>query len=150
MHRVPQCSIFSLPFCVSLNSPARRVHPLRAPVLQVFRRLTAQFPSPLSSLGFHKAKRGGSRPHRHQGSPAVLMALGRRHEQEDLCDLLSAAMTRCLEPASDQAQQPDKAPILGCTALRSRRRILKAATSNNSCTNLRIGELEWFRCWRSE
>lgn len=38
------------------------------------------------------------------------MALGRRHEREDLGDLLSAAVTRCLQPASYRAQQPDKPP----------------------------------------
>lgn len=74
--------------------------------------------------------------------PAVLMALGRRHKQEHLGDLLSAAVTRCLQPTSYQAQQPDKPPVPGCTLLRSRRRILKPATSNNSRTNLGIVESE--------
>lgn len=84
------------------------------------------------------------------GLPAALMALGRRHEQEDLNDLLSAAVTRCLQPESYQAQQSDKPPVQGQTLLRSRRRILKPATSNNSRTNLGIGELEKLRCWHSE
>ncbi|CAK6967415.1 hypothetical protein LDENG_00092740 [Scomber scombrus] len=72
------------------------------------------------------------------------MALGRRHEQQDLGDLPSAAVTRRLQPASYQAQQPDKPPVPGCTLLRSERRILKPATStsNNNRTNLGIGELE--------
>lgn len=73
--------------------------------------------------------------------PAVLMALGHRQEQEDLDNLLSAAVMRCLQPASYQMEQPDK-PVPSSTPLRSRRRILKPATSNNSGTNLRIGDLK--------
>lgn len=71
------------------------------------------FRAPLSSLGFREARRGCARPHQHPGSPAALMALGRRHEQEDLSDLLSAAVTRCLQPESYQAQQSDKPPVQG-------------------------------------
>lgn len=124
-----------------LTSPARHIHPLRAPVLQDCGRLTAQSVSPLSSLGFHEARLCKTSP--APGLPAVLMALGRRHKQEDLGDLLSAAAMRCLQPASYQAQEPDKPPVPGCTPLRSRRRILKPATSNNnSSSNLGIGELE--------
>lgn len=89
-------------------------------------------------LSWSKAKPCETSP--APGLPAALMALGRRHEQEDLPDLLSAAVTRCLQPASYQAQQPDNPPVPGCTRLR--RWILKPATSNNSLTNLRIGELE--------
>lgn len=147
MHTITHFSIFSASLvsamcCVSLNSPARRIHPLRAPVLQDCGRLTAQFPSPLLfiRLSWSEARLCETSP--APGLPAVLMALGRRHEQEDLGDLLSAAVTRCLQPASYQAQQPDKPPVPGCTPLRSRRRILKPATSNNSRTNLGIGELE--------
>lgn len=89
-------------------------------------------------LSWSKAKPCETSP--APGLPAALMALGRRHKQEDLPDLLSAAVTRCLQPASYQAQQPDNPLVLGCTRLR--RWILKPATSNNSLTNLRIGELE--------
>jgi len=68
------------------------------------------------------------------------MALGQRREQEDLCDLLSAAVTRCLQPASYQTPWPDEPPVTGCRALR--RRTLKPATRNKSYTNLWIGDLE--------
>lgn len=105
--------------CLSLNSPTCRIRPLRTPVLQDCRRLTAQFPSPQSSLGFHERRRGCARPWWHPGSPAVLMALGHRHEQENLGDLLSAAVTRCLQPASYQAQQSDKPLVPCCTPLGS-------------------------------
>lgn len=97
------------------------VRPPSAPVLQDCGRLLQHsFRAPLSSLGFHEATQGCSRPHRHPGSPAVLMALGRRHEQEDLRDLPSAAVTRCLQPASYQVQQPDKPTVRGCTPLSDR------------------------------
>lgn len=102
--------------------------------------LTAPFQSPplFIRLSWSKAKPCETSP--APGLPAALMALGRRHKQEDLPDLLSAAVTRCLQPASYQAQQPDNPLVPGCTRLR--RWILKPATSNNSLTNLRIGELE--------
>lgn len=137
--------VYILPLCLSsvlhlFEFPC--IHPLRAPVLQDCGRLTAQFASPplFIRLSWSKAKLCETSP--APGLPAVLMALGRRHEQEDLRDLLSAAVTGCLQPASYQAQQPHKPLVLGCTPLRSRRRILKPATSNNSRTNLGIGELE--------
>lgn len=78
----------------SLNSPARLPPP------------PAPAPLLLSSLGFHEASQVlcGTSP--APGLPAVLMALGRCHEQEDLGDLLSE--TRCPQPASCRAQQPDK------------------------------------------
>lgn len=72
--------------------------------------------------------------------PAVLMALGRHHEQEDLGDLLSAAVTRCLQPASYQAQHSWKNHQYRAAHCSWNRRILKPATSNNSRTNLGIGE----------
>lgn len=144
-HNYPSCLSVSALCCLSLNSPTCCIRPLRTPVLQDWRRLTAQFPSPQSSLGFHEGRQGCVRPRQHPGSPAVLMALGHRHEQENLGDLLSAAVTRCLQPASYQAQQSDKPLVPCCTPLRSQGAGgvgLKPATSNNSRTNLGIGELE--------
>lgn len=95
--------------------------------------------SPLSSLEFHEARLWETSP--APGLPAVLMALGRRHEQEDPGDLLSAAVTRRLQPASYQAQQPGEPLVPGCTRRPGAGgKILKPATSNNIYTNLGIGE----------
>ncbi|KAF7652745.1 hypothetical protein LDENG_00092740 [Lucifuga dentata] len=71
------------------------------------------------------------------------MALGRRHEQEDLGDLLSAAVTRCLQPASFQAQGTDKPQVPGLHAVQLQEDF-RAATSN-SRTNLGIGEMQLLR-----
>lgn len=138
-HSYTFCLSVSAPCCLSLNSPALHIHPLRAPVLHDCGRLTVSEPLVFIRLSWREARL--CETSLAPGFPAVLMALGRRHEQEDLCDLLSAAVTRCPQPASYQAQQPDKPLVPCCTPLGSRR-VLKPATSNNSRTNLGIGDSE--------
>lgn len=73
MHTIKQLFV---QLCVSLNSSARCIHPLRAPLLQDCGRLTARFLSPLSSLGFHEVRRGCVRPRQHPGSPLCWRPLG--------------------------------------------------------------------------
>ena len=103
-------SSLSLLCSASLNSPARLLYPLHAPVLQdCGRRKTVSEPPLFIRLSWSEARllETSLAP----WLPAVEMALGRRQEQEDLRDLLSAAVMRCLEPASYQVQQPDKPPV---------------------------------------